>query len=110
MSNLLLIDKTRFFLDGRPCITARNAETAVKMLTLHEKTLTTIWYDHDVRDPEFTQKIIHFFKLRHKLGLPYSVATIHVHTPSEGAWQQAEAALRRVGITARRATIQNNLG
>jgi len=110
MSNLLLIDYRRSFLDGRDHIQAHDSKTAIELLTKHEGKINSIWMDYDMGPGDDIKIVLNFLTLRAKLGMAYPVKVINVHAPSEIGWQVISSKLKPAKYIVRRETIRDTLG
>jgi hypothetical protein len=110
MSDLLLIDYRRSFLDGRPCLHAHSSKQAIDLLTKNEGKIKSIWMDYEMGPGDDIRIVLNFLALRAKLGMHYPVKVINVHTPSEAGWQVISSKLNNLRYIVRRESIRETLG
>lgn len=106
----LLIDYVRSFTDGRQVVTARSGKEAVTKLAILENKVNEIWLDNNFPDKNSIKLVLDFLGLRAKIGSPYPVGIIYVHSLDEGTWQLLNAKLQGQGYRVVRASIRNVLG
>ena len=110
MTNILLVDFTRVFLDSRPCIVARNSKDAIRKLNSMEGQIKEIWLDYNLGPADDVKPLLDYLSLRAKIGSKYPINCVVVHAPSEAGWQILNAKLGVLGYRVIRGTIRDTLG
>lgn len=101
----VLIDDTRAFRDGRPCLVARSSAAAVVLLgDLQGARIDHLWLDHDLGGDDDVWPVVRLLEDAHLAGSPYDVGLVHVQASRSGPAHRIGVSMRRLGYPTERPT------
>jgi hypothetical protein len=100
----VLIDDTRAFADGRPCLVARSSAAGKALLEgLREVRIDHLWLDHDLVGDDDIWPVIRLLEDAAEAGRPYRIGMTYIHASRSGPAHQMRITLRRAGYLVERA-------
>lgn len=99
----VLVDDTRHFRDGRPCLVARTSADACRLLrSLRSERIDDLWLDHDLGGDDDVWPVVRLLEDAHLAGARYAIGQVHVQASRPGPAHRIGVSMRRLGYPVER--------